>query len=90
MAHVITALCELDGLCVDECPVECIVPGDAEHEKWNHYFIDPEACIDCGACVTECPYDAIFEEDEVPDEYQDDIELNAAFFSEGPGYDWAE
>jgi NAD-dependent dihydropyrimidine dehydrogenase PreA subunit len=49
MTYVITPLCELDGSCVEVCPVECIVPGKTEHERWNQYFIDPETCIDCGA-----------------------------------------
>ena len=33
-------------------------------------YIDPEECIDCGACEPECPVDAIYDEDEVPDEYE--------------------
>ncbi len=85
MTHVITALCERDGACVDVCPVECIVPG-APEDEWPTYMIDPDTCIDCGACVAECPFDAIFTDDEVPDEYADATELNARFFSEGPGY----
>jgi hypothetical protein len=39
--------------------------------------------------VAECPYDAIFADDEVPEEYESALELNARFFSEGPGYDAA-
>ena len=90
MTHVITSLCELDGACVEVCPTECIVPGNADDAKWKHYFIDPDQCIDCGSCVAECPFDAIFADDEVPDEYESDVALNAAFFTEGPGYDWVE
>lgn len=90
MTYVITSLCELDGFCAEVCPVECIVPGKADHEQWNTYFIHPEDCIDCGSCVAECPYDAIFPDDEVPEEHQADTAKNAAFFEEGPGYDWAE
>jgi ferredoxin--NADP+ reductase len=89
MTHVITPLCELDGSCVEVCPVECIVAGQADHEQWNQYYIDPDTCIDCGACIAECPYDAIFVEDELPEEYAASIDSNAAFFTEGPGYDWA-
>jgi hypothetical protein len=36
--------------------------------------------------VPECPVDAIFPEEDVPEEYEKDIEANAAFFAEGPGY----
>ena len=89
MTYVITSLCELDGACVEVCPVECIVPGQADDAQWKHYFIDPDTCIDCGSCVAECPYDAIFPDDEVPEEHEADIGINAAFFTEGPGYDWA-
>ncbi len=40
-------------------------------------YINPEHCIDCDACVVECPVEAIFHEDDVPSEFQDDIQLNA-------------
>jgi len=40
-------------------------------------YIDPEICIDCEACIVECPVEAIFHEDDVPAEFQKDIELNA-------------
>ncbi|MEN8098732.1 MAG: ferredoxin family protein [Chloroflexota bacterium] len=90
MTHVITSLCELDGSCIEVCPTESIVPGKADHETWNTYYIDPETCIDCGSCVAECPFDAIFADDEVPEGEEASIAKNAAFFTEGPGFDWAE
>jgi NAD-dependent dihydropyrimidine dehydrogenase PreA subunit len=68
MTHIITSLCLRDGGCVTVCPVECIVPGNPQ-DKYPYYYIDPDTCIDCGACIPECPYDAIFEEDEVLDDY---------------------
>jgi ferredoxin--NADP+ reductase len=86
MTHVITSLCVRDGACVEVCPVECIVPGPKEDPEWPFFYIDPDTCIDCGACVPECPVEAIFPEEDVPEEFADDIELNAAFFSDGPGY----
>ncbi len=88
MAFVITRECIRDGACVDACPVDCIVfgPEDSEFGKWG-VFIDPDTCIDCGACASVCPVEAIYPEDEVPEEFKDDIEANARFFSEGPGYD---
>ena len=69
MTHIITSLCVRDNACMAVCPVECINPGEPEH---NHptYYIDPATCIDCGACVPECPYTAIYPEDEVPSAYQ--------------------
>ena len=39
-------------------------------------YIHPDECIDCQACVPECPVEAIFEEDDVPDEWQDYIQIN--------------
>jgi len=40
-------------------------------------YINPEECIDCEACVPECPVEAIFHEDNVPEEWQEYIQLNA-------------
>ena len=40
-------------------------------------FIDPDPCIDCEACVAECPVEAIYHEDNVPEEWQEYIALNA-------------
>ncbi len=68
MTHIITSLCLRDGGCIDVCPVDCIIPGKPESE-WPWMYIDPDTCIDCGACIPECPYDAIFEEDDVPEDY---------------------
>jgi ferredoxin len=69
MTHVVTSLCLRDGACVDACPSEAIIPGIPESD-WPWYYIDPDACIDCAACAVECPLEAIFEESEVPDNYE--------------------
>ena len=45
-------------------------------------YIHPDECIDCGACEPECPVDAIYDEDELPEEYEKFIEINANFFEE--------
>lgn len=88
MTHVIFDLCIQDGACVEVCPVECIVPG-VPFETWPWYYIDPETCIDCGACVPECPVEAILPLEDLANfpEYQPAIEINAAYFTEGPGYE---
>jgi ferredoxin len=39
--------------------------------------IHPDECIDCALCEPECPVDAIFSEDELPDDQQQFLELNA-------------
>lgn len=69
MPHRITRLCLRDSGCVDVCPVDCIVPGEPV-DQWPWYYIDADACIDCGACEAECPYAAIFPEEDVPDAYE--------------------
>ena len=45
--------------------------------------IDPDTCIDCQLCVPECPIHAIFEEDEVPEPYQEWIDKNRELFEQG-------
>jgi ferredoxin len=64
--------------CVDVCPVDCF------HEGPNFLAIDPEECIDCTLCEPECPANAIFSEDDVPDEQQDFIALNAELAAQWP------
>ena len=39
--------------------------------------IHPDECIDCALCEPECPINAIFSEDELPDDQQDFLEINA-------------
>ena len=85
MTHIITSLCLRDGACVEVCPVECIIAGKPENE-WPWYFIDPDTCIDCGACIPVCPPEAIFPEEDVPAEFEADIQMNYDYFESGPGY----
>ncbi len=73
-----------DSACVDICPVECIHPmqdvDPDEFEEVEMLYIDPEECIDCAACVPVCPVEAIFLDDDVPDEWEHFIEINAEYF----------
>ena len=73
MTHVVTEDCILcrHTDCVDVCPVDCFRKGE------NFLVIDPDECIDCAVCVAECPENAIFAEDDVPQEQQIFIQLNA-------------
>ncbi len=57
--------------CVEVCPVDCF------HEGPNFLVIDPDECIDCTLCVPECPAQAIFAEDDLPEDQQHFMELNA-------------
>ncbi|MCL4684091.1 4Fe-4S binding protein [Myxococcota bacterium] len=81
MAWVITRLCQdcVDMSCVEVCPVDCIYEyqGDDRATFPNQLFIDPEECINCGVCEPECPWEAIFEDEQVPEVFQADIDLNA-------------
>ena len=81
MAWVITRLCRdcLDESCVEVCPVDCIYAytGGDEATFPKQLFIDPEECINCGVCEPECPWEAIFEDEQVPSVFQEDIPLNA-------------
>lgn len=84
MAYTITEPCigVKDTACVDACPVDCIHPTRDEpgYETEEMLYIDPETCIDCGACEPECPVEAIFENEYVPEKWQDFIERNAAYY----------
>ncbi len=64
--------------CVEVCPVDCF------HEGPNMLVIDPDECIDCNLCVPECPIDAIFAEDDLPEEKQEFLELNADLAKKWP------
>ncbi|MGN0096253.1 MAG: ferredoxin [Corynebacterium sp.] len=78
MTYVIAQPCVdvLDRACVEECPVDCIYEGN------RMLYIHPDECIDCGACEPVCPVEAIFYEDDLPDEWEDYIDYNVAFFDE--------
>ena len=85
--HVISSRCLRHGACVTVCPVDCIVPGPESDERWGkQYYIDPYSCIGCRECVIVCPTSAIFPEDALPKEHQEDADRNVEFFEEGPGY----
>ena len=45
-------------------------------------IIITDECINCGACEPECPVEAIFEEDDVPKEWDKFIDLNYEFFGQ--------
>lgn len=79
MTLVITEACkgEKSAECAEVCPVDCIEEGE------NMFYIDPEACIDCGACKEACPVEAIYMDDEIPDEQKEYLEINRSFFHSG-------
>ena len=80
MAHVVTDRCIRCVFtdCVDVCPVDCF------HEHPEMLVIDPQECIDCGVCVPACPVDAIFLDEDVPEDQQIFIALNARLAQDYP------
>ncbi len=80
MAHIVAEPCVKCKYtdCVDVCPVECF------HEGVNFLVIDPDVCIDCGLCVPECPTEAIFAEEDLPEKWEDYVEINAQYTAEWP------
>ena len=78
MSYIIAEPCVdvKDAACVDVCPVDCIASTDEE----KMYYINPEECIDCAACEPVCPVSAIFAEDDVPEQWQNYIDLNYKYY----------
>jgi ferredoxin len=50
---------------------------DCFKEGPNFLVIDQVECIDCAVCVPECPVNAIYPEEDVPEDQQHFIALNA-------------
>ena len=96
MTYIICEPCvgTCDTACVEVCPVDCIhgpenttgAGAEAKEPGFDpdgkQLYIDPEECIDCGACEPECPVEAIFDESEVPDEWNNFTKLNYEFFGQ--------
>lgn len=81
MTFVITQPCidVQDQSCVEVCPVDCI---HFEENEDRMLYIDPVACIDCGACEPACPVDAIFDEPDVPEDQAHFTAINELWFSD--------
>jgi ferredoxin len=80
MTHVVCQPCY-------ECKyTDCVAvcPTDSFREGEKMLYIDPATCIDCNACVMQCPVEAIFEEADVPGEWQDYVAMNAEMAAKCP------
>ena len=91
MTYVVAEPClgTKDRSCVEVCPVDCFYNhADASlNEKHGKpatdgvepgmLLIHPDECIHCGACEPECPVEAIFEDDDVPEQWVEFTDLNA-------------
>lgn len=76
MAYVIAEPCVdvHDRGCVDECPVDCIFDGIRKS------YIQPDACVDCGACEPVCPVKAIYHEEGLPADWDIYRRIDREFF----------
>jgi len=83
MAHIVAEPCINCKYtdCVAVCPVDCF------HEGVNMLVIDPEVCIDCGLCPPECPVSAIYAEEDLPEKWNNFVEINARYAPEWPVID---
>lgn len=77
MPYVITGACVdvMDRSCLNECPVDCIKPGE------RMLYINPDECIDCAACEPTCPQDAIHLDEDLPADSEAYRCINADFFT---------
>jgi ferredoxin len=64
--------------CVEVCPVDCFYEGP------NFLVIHPDECIDCALCEPECPVEAILSEDDLNEEQQQFLEINAELADKWP------
>ncbi|CAL9356578.1 putative ferredoxin_ferredoxin--NADP reductase [Streptomyces sp. enrichment culture] len=83
MAFAITQTCCTDATCVAVCPVNCIHPTPEERAfgSTEMLYIDPKACIDCGACADACPVDAVLPVDGLTGGQREYADINAAYFA---------
>ena len=91
MTYVVAEPCigTKDRSCVEVCPVDCfydytskelnekVGKEPAKPDDVGLLVIHPDECIHCGACEPECPVEAIFEDDDVPEQWTEYTELNA-------------
>jgi NAD-dependent dihydropyrimidine dehydrogenase PreA subunit len=56
-----------------------VCPVDRVQAAGDHFMIDPEVQVGCGAREPECPVEAVRPEDEVPEEMRSHIAKAAGF-----------
>jgi ferredoxin--NADP+ reductase len=64
------------------CPVNCIHPSPDEPDfsSAEMLYIDPAACVDCGACVSACPVGAIVPANRLSSEQLPFAAINAGHY----------
>lgn len=68
------------------CPVNAIHPNphDPDFALAEMLYIDPVACVDCGACVEACPVAAIAPENKLGPAQLPFVQINALFHQNPP------
>ena len=59
---IVLESCVACGICIDACPVGCLVLSELPRKKGMDafpYLKDAKACIGCGFCSRECPVEAV-------------------------------
>lgn len=52
--------CMACGICVQACPVSCLVLSKTDIDSYNKaYPVKEEGCISCGICENQCPFEAV-------------------------------
>jgi ferredoxin len=46
-------------------------------------YIQPDECVECGACEPVCPVNAIFQQNDLPDEWRHYAQIERQFFEPG-------
>ncbi|WP_017933634.1 FAD-dependent oxidoreductase [Nocardioides sp. Iso805N] len=89
MPHVVIQSCCSDASCVVACPVNCIhpAPGEPGFAEAEMLYVDPDACVDCGACATACPADAVVPHTTLTGSQLPFLALNAEYFQVFPHAD---
>jgi NAD-dependent dihydropyrimidine dehydrogenase PreA subunit len=79
LAFVITEPCVdvMDQACMRICPVACIHFDAGKDRK---LYIDPDACIDCGACAPVCPVQAIDADFDLPPPWGAYADIDALWY----------
>ncbi|MDQ2687544.1 MAG: 4Fe-4S binding protein [Armatimonadota bacterium] len=91
MVYVITNACHgltpggCRGGCADICPVDGIEKGLSltGNRLFRQFFIDPDACIECGRCQEVCTTGAIISEEVLSPVLVAAAKANAEFFRTG-------
>ncbi|MEU5838885.1 FAD-dependent oxidoreductase [Streptomyces diacarni] len=86
MTYAISQNCCNDATCVSVCPVNCIhpAPGERDFGSTETLYIDPAACIDCGACADACPVDAVFPVESLTGPQRTYARMNADYYADAP------